>query len=410
MKKIKKSYFQCSLIILIWFEFITTYYQFPNGSFFKLILNFSIYVSLCSIPFVNFKKLKEHLSGKTLNVYILILGYGIINIIRDLDTDELVSLFGNTYYGPSFLVPIFLLWSTKQDVLYWLNRISIISMKVGIIVSPIFFYLGLKTPFVLFYPTFFILLNYDYVNKTNKIWIFFSLIVGTLVNLQWESRSGLIRIILCVLIFIYMQLNLRLGYKLVVMAMLAMPIYGLSIGFTSGESIFDKFADNDSDLTNDSRTFLYSEVYLDLTKNQRMIFGKGPVGTYFSQYFYDWNGIGGDSSKRHNVEVGVLHYLLKGGVIYLFLIFTAVILAIRNAFQKSKNKYVHSLGLLLGSFLLVSFIENIPSYSFYFGIVWIIIGICSSNKIKQLNDSQIKYLIQNKTRNNKFFELPNNLV
>lgn len=411
--RFKKTYFQYSLIIILILDLINSIFTFSSGSFFKLIVNIGIYVSLFFVPIRYLKFLKIHVSKKIFILLCIVLGLGILNILLDLSKNEVVSLFGNTFYGPSFIVPIFFLLAANINVLYWLNKLSLISIKIGVLIMPFLYIFHLKLQLLLFFPTFFILLNYKYVTKKNKIWILLSLISAVFFCMIDEnsSRTAVIRIIFSLIIFIVVQVDFRWLYKIVASILLFIPLYFVTIGYTYGISIFEEASSlskkNNKELSQDTRTFLYAESYADLIKTNSLILGKGPVGTYKSDYFRHVKG--GDNYIRHNVEVGVLHYLLKGGLIYLISILLILILAITNALNKECNRYIISLGLLVASFFLVSFIENIPQYSFYFASVWTIVGICSSNKFKKLNEHQIKFLIQNEVLNQKKYRFLINL-
>ena len=386
-----------SLLVLLILGIFTTFFKIPDGSSLKFLINSGIYISLVSLPLKSFFKYKSYFSNGSIIFYFLIL-YGVGNILRDVFSGEITSLLGNKYFGPSFLVPLFLLWGMKVNSISWLHRLSIVSVKIGVFISPLSYLFNLPPPLITFYPTFFLLLNYNYVSSKDKIWIVLGIFFAIIFSLELEARSILIRIAICLVTFILMHLNRSWLYKLGSVFLLILPLLALYLALTVNINVFSLMRDinNDTGLTTDTRTFLYIETISDLEQTNSITWGKGPLGTYYSQYFRDWKGEDGDHYIRHNIEVGMLHYLLKGGLVYVFLVVMILLLAIKNALGNQKNKYIPSLGIILSGFLFYSFIENIPSYSFAFAPFWIITGICLSKHFKELNDNQIRQIIQNK--------------
>lgn len=398
--KSHNTLYQYSLLILFIFGIVTNYYTPDNGSAAKLAINLYIYISLFFLFFISFKHLLFHFSRSALILISLLILYGLFSIIRNIPEGEFFSLFGNPLYGPSILVPLFIIWGTRSDALYWLHRISMLAVKVGILLAPIALILKINLPFIAFIPTFFLMLNFKYAPNKDRIWIVLSSFVGVYVFYSTDLRSGIIRILFCLMVYLLTQLNFKKVYKYFAIFMIAFPIYALYHGISSGQNVLSEILSFTSsefggteDLTDDTRTFLYVELLSDLKETNNLIFGKGPMGTYYSEYFY-YNE--GDNFIRHDVEVGVLSYLLRGGIVYLLLIFTIIILAIYNGIKYSNNRYIISLSLILSTFLFYSFIENIPSYSFYFSFVWIIVGVCMSRRFVLLDDNQIENLIRYK--------------
>jgi hypothetical protein len=82
----------------------------------------------------------------------------------------------------------------------------------------------------------------------------------------------------------------------------------------SFELVASYFKNSNTLNVTDTRSFLFIEFFQDF-KNSDWIFGRGFLGTYFSQYFLDWDGVGGDSFQRFSVEIGFLDFLLKGGLL-----------------------------------------------------------------------------------------------
>lgn len=395
-----RTFFQNSLLILFVFEMVTNYYTAADGSAAKMVFNLNIYLSLYFLILINFKPLLFDLSRFAIISISLLIGYGLFSIIRDIPQGEYFSLFGNPLYGPSFLVPLFILWGTRYDSLYWLHRISILVVKIGVLLTPIAQIFKLDLPYIAFLPTFFLILNYKYAPNKDRIWILLSSIVGSYVFYSSDIRSGIIRILIGFVIFLIVSINFKSVNRYFAILMITFPIFALYHGINSGKNILSEalifinseFVGSD-DLTDDTRTFLFIELLTDLNETGKLTFGKGPLGTYYSEYFYNNEG---DNFIRHDVEVGVLSYLLRGGIIYLILVYSTIIIAIYNGIKHSNNKYTISLSLVLSTFLFYSFIENIPSYSFYISSIWIIVGLCISKKFVLLNDSQIKNLIRYK--------------
>jgi len=178
---------------------------------------------------------------------------------------------------------------------------------------------------------------------------------------------------------------------------LIVPIILFQYSIETGESAFEilGFQEAESDLSTDTRTFLYKEVFSDLIDTNQLLVGKGANGRYFSEFFTNDLGIIAD---RESVEVGILAILLKGGLIAVFLYLAILFLAIYYAFFKSNNSYVVGLGLMLTLYVVLLFIENILNYSSYNLWLWFFIGICLSKKIRIMNNREITLLLRAKIK------------
>ena len=127
--------------------------------------------------------------------------------------------------------------------------------------------------------------------------------------------------------------------------------------------------------TVDTRSFLFAEIILDFELPD-FIFGRGALGTYFSQYFeiQQIYGNGGDSPIRKTAEVGYLFILLKSGLIGIMSYITVYLFTIITALRSSKSRFAIGMALLLGLNLVEMSVSG--RISIYPGniVLWIFIG------------------------------------
>ena len=127
--------------------------------------------------------------------------------------------------------------------------------------------------------------------------------------------------------------------------------------------------------TTDTRSFLYDEFF-ETFKGADWIGGRGYMGTYFSPWFYNWQGDDGDYFQRFSLEVGVLEILLKGGLLLLVPFYFIFIKALFKGFVRSE---VNSVQFKFSIFLFVQFmitgVENSPFFNVNYMLIWISIGI-----------------------------------
>lgn len=178
------------------------------------------------------------------------------------------------------------------------------------------------------------------------------------------------------------------------MLCIAVPFYLLLQGIQTGESPFVKYRPETSneELTDDTRTFLYREVFADLKKNNALLMGKGSNGAYYSPYF-DENGE--DTAYRLSPEVGILAMLLKGGAITVLLNLTILLTAIYLALFRTNNYFVLSLGFMLIIHTIILFITDYLDYSSYNVALWFFIGVCLTKPVRHLNNMEIKNFLLN---------------
>ncbi len=383
------------------FSFLRSFYTPESGSVLKAIFNIHIYVSLAFIPMIPFKRYESFFYDKSKKYYYLIVASGVLLILRDLGKGEIFTLFGNPLVGPAFLLPLFISFGMKKDSLYWVNKILIYSVFLGVLIEIMKLGFGVKIGNSFLLSTYFAIINFNYVNRKSKLLIIVANILSIFHFYEHDYRADLLKAVVAVLIVVFLQLKfyrVRKVYKLLIIVLLLSPIYPIYNWIVYEKSIFTEvFRENsnlDRKLFADTRTFLYMELLDDLVKTDSYLFGKGALGRYHSDYFSKYRGLDGDSDDRVNVEVGVLQYLLKGGAFHLVLFLLIFYSGISYSSSKGNSLYLKSLGLLLVSFLLISFIENIPSYSLKGSFIWIFLGISLSKNYVKLSDKDIKYLIQ----------------
>jgi hypothetical protein len=169
------------------------------------------------------------------------------------------------------------------------------------------------------------------------------------------------------------------------------PVVAFYLG-VKGQSIFQIILSDDGTAYSqlnpyaDTRTFLYYEVLQDLKFNNAYIFGKGMNAGYDSLSFGTY--------KREVVEVGFLQILMKTGIVGFLLYISVIVSAVFKSLGNSRNLFLKGLGLFLTGYLLMLFIENQIAYNLLNIIVWCVVGMCHSKKLRNLNDEEIGELFK----------------
>lgn len=130
----------------------------------------------------------------------------------------------------------------------------------------------------------------------------------------------------------------------------------------------------------DSRENMF-EIFASTMSLGDWIFGRGWFGQYYETSFV------GD--YRSGLEVGYLHLILKGGILYLILyVMTLMISAIKGLF-KSHNILCHAFGAiaLIRVISLIPF--GVPFFTVEEFVVWIGVFICNSAKYHKMTDNEV---------------------
>jgi len=374
--------------------------------FIALMVWISCYLAISTFV-LKYKKIKLNLPGFSFFIYLLIIIWNIFNICRSFydGNQPLTTILGNNETSLALLVPFALSFSIDKTNLRTINKLFVNLIIVGM---PAYILLLLsmngshnfvydKSFSVIFYGVVFLIPIIPFEKGKINIIILIGSIFCFYLAVITSYRIMLIRIPLLYVSVIAIYINKWFKLKsILILAILSLslPFYFLIQSVVTGESAFEKYSPQtkNPELTDDTRTFLYQEVYDDLYKNKMLLIGKGGSGTYYSTYFDEY---GGDTSNRLSVEVGILALLLKGGYIAVFLNLLILFLAIYLALFNTNNHFVMCIGFMLVIHTIILFITNYIDYSLYNVALWFFIGVCLSKEIRELNDEEIKNILIN---------------
>lgn len=321
-----------------------------------------------------------------------------ISLIRSLvkihSFSELVKLLFDPYTGLSLFPILFFVIGSNSKYFLTINRVLSVYCILAFAFSLAFMKYFELNIFLLM-PIFYLILTFPMQSYKNR---FLTLIISTVIIIvSFTNRAGVMRIIISYLIVVifymisYLKINKRL-LKIIIFLIMMLPFYFLYLGI-NGKNVFQDISGNSAedysqtDLSADTRTFLYYEVFQDLKLNNAFAFGKGIDGGYYSEIFQTFS--------RSTVEVGFLQILLKTGIVGFLAYFILVFSAVFKALGKSKSIFMKCLGLLLSSYVLMLFIENVIAFNLLNVTIWLVIGMCHSKELLSLNDEEIKKLFSN---------------
>ncbi len=395
----KKQLVSISVILAMLFHF--AYYFNLYGPPVSLFKGFRIYFlalgSAIIMIFIYIGTYWRHglKENKAIIFYDLLILWIIVSIIRSALEFNSLGQFRvfllNTYLGLSMLPVFFFIVGVNINYFFSINRLLTIYLIVVTIIS--FFFIDyFEIQLFLLYPIFYLILTIPLRKNWGKILVL--LVTVSIVIVSFTNRAGILRIIIgyCIIGVYYVMCNVNINRRLLkfaVFCLLMIPLISLYLGI-QGVSVFQALLGSDTiDYSQmnpyaDTRTFLYYEVFQDLMANNAFVFGKGIGSGYMSEAF--------ETYDRSTVEVGFLQILLKTGIIGVLLYLSVIVSAIYKALGRSKSIFMKSLGLLLASYVLLIFIENVVAYNLLNVIIWIVVGICHSPAIRDLSDDEFKNL------------------
>lgn len=222
------------------------------------------------------------------------------------------------------------------------------------------------------------LLLFDQVKKSRKLYILLLTLAVVLIQILFDNRMVAIRLLTVsfgILAFLLIPLLKNRILRFSILSGTIVLLYLLSFHFEGTFQFFTTYLEKLSIDSTDTRTFLYTEFFDDF-KGLQWLGGKGYMGSYFSPWFYEWQGDDGDHFQRFSIEIGALQILLKGGLLLLIPFYALMISCLYLGFVKAP---VRSTAFRFSFFLLIQFIitgvENRPSFSINFLLIWLSMGI-----------------------------------
>jgi len=247
-------------------------------------------------------------------------------------------------------------------------------------------------------PCGFIIMTYIYHNR--KVNLFALFVLGlTFVMAIVRARRGLAFLSFFPILAAYVfYLFYSRNNFLKVIFMLALVIM-ITLGFAYSQSIFGYFGQKSTTswfidrITQDTRSEVEEYFYQDM-KPSDWIIGKGINGQYYCPGVE--LGQGRVSIFRRGIETDYLTIILKGGIVSLGLMLLIILPAIVKGFFKSKNLLAKASATWIFLYLVSLYPAPVTTFTLNYLIVWISIGLCYSQKFRNLTDDDLIGYFSNK--------------
>lgn len=380
----------------------------PDGfGFQKVVISMFFLFSVFSIYFLcikDGKQLNQLSTGNRWVIYLLLF-WGVIVIVKSftLNPQDWITNFGNVYMGFAWLMPAITILGLKIE--NWTVMFKSISFMFTLMIGAFLFlsvltindeWIWLLRPLV-----FVLIIGFNRFTLIKKIQILIIIVVYMVVSTIGERRMEYLWLIM---VFGFLIMDRVMSFRVrrtLIKYIIAGFLLVLTLIFTLGYEYVWRIVTMFADIQ-DSRTFLFRELMSELNFREK-IFGRGSLGTYYSEYFEHtkWYVVDvlkkpwyGDSSTRITIEVGYLQMILKGGFIMMLLNLIILISSSYVAIFKSRNKFIKRLGYYILIFMILYLIELRPTFTPIFFILWMAIGTVLNKKYRLMDDEEINALIK----------------
>ena len=245
-------------------------------------------------------------------------------------------------------------------------------------------------------PGGFLLLTFVYHTRKRNLLVLITLLFMFILTVI-RARRGLMFMSFSMIAFSYFIYQLTNKEKVVTILFSLLLV--LSI-YYAGEKIYNENRKDTFFLITErigqrTRTGVEQYFFSDL-KTKDWILGRGINGKYFCPGVEE--GIGRVSIFRRVIETGYLQVILNGGLVSLGLLLLIAIPAIIKGLFFSKNILSKASGVWIFLFLLFMYPGTMTIFSLNYILVWMSIGICYSNQIRNMPDTELKELLSTKRK------------
>src|SRR5690348_2362432 len=239
-------------------------------------------------------------------------------------------------------------------------------------------------------PSAFIILTYLYHTRKRMLIAIASVLLTALLVVV-RARRGLIFISTSLLFFCILSyfIHSRKKFLIIYLALLF-----TSIGFLYANNLYN-IANNKfigflyQRGTEDTRENVELYFYDDM-KQRDWIIGRGFTGKYFCPDIEDNQ----ETNYRTVIETGYLQVILKGGIVSLALLLLIMVPAIFLGIFYSNNLLSKAAAIWIFQFVIDLYPQDSVSFSIFYIMVWISVGICYSKAIRRMSNNELKYQLK----------------
>lgn len=367
--------------------------------------NFSFVIVFGFTAFFLFKAITSKVifssNIKTNFFYICLVIWSVIIFFRGItfNYDFYRSLLISPYVFLPYLFPFLVKYFTIYDFKKILNFIHYVN-----IVFLLFVLLYFRQPqndimlsigFVedlnkyLAFPAFFLLFSFKHLTTRRQIVSLLVFFIGFGISIYTARRSLTWTFGWAFIFFIYLLYsgyNGSLAKKFRFFLVIALISFAMYFVFQKYEqTFFGSLADK---IDVDTRSTVLNDFERDMHLED-WIFGRGIGGGYqLRETGFEINN--NYSNSRNIIEAGYLNLILKGGYIYLFLLFIIYLKAIYNGLFKSNNNFAKAFALFIILHMLELYPAGILTFNIRFLLIWYCIAMLWNKKFLQFTDENLK--------------------
>jgi hypothetical protein len=255
-------------------------------------------------------------------------------------------------------------------------------------------------------PLNFFILAFPFLKSGHKVLIIFISIMCIYIDSGWRTNVITIAVCSIFVIMYYLSFLNKKFLNFIAALFLLMPLILIYNGSKNNLDIFQILSmksstGNDTlnmgkfDMSGNSRTFLYVEVFDSLrNKNTNLMIGGGAANGYQTIFFQDDKVSKFVNRERYSSEVRFLNTLNKSGIIGVTLELLIIFITAFFAINKSNNDLSKLFGLYLILSWLLYFIEMPLAMNGVYFFYYLIVGLCLNQSFRNSTNKQIKFFFK----------------
>jgi hypothetical protein len=302
----------------------------------------------------------------------------------------------------SFRVYVFLLFVITVLILYiGLNQTRQYLDELDIVAASVFEETTSSLAYELvsltdFWPFIFAILFFR-EGLSNKILAFLPFVLYVILQLYFLKRAPAVRAVFQISIFFLIAALSKNRIKDIIKVIPIVLLLLCAFYFVLPQGLIDRFKDDDGSRPDELLNMIYQFNLIEL------LIGKGMGGAYISDNgIYDYVDMQNGNEMRTTVHIGLAYPLLKGGILFVLLIFSHISIILVKAFKYlrySTSIEIASYGFLF-VFSLFRLIEGpINAVSIFNGVMFGMsigslerfIGVHKTKHVQSIDNNRVAY-------------------